>query len=192
MSQLFTSEGQIIGASFPASVFPVNIQDWFSAGLTDLISLLSKGFSRVFSSTSLKTLILWCSAFFMVQLPHPYMTTGKTRALTIQTFVSKVMSLLLLSRYVIAFLPRSKCLNFMADNINSDFGASQNKVSHCFHCFPSICYEVMGPVAKILVFWALSQLFHFLLLHMVPKYLWFLLEPKAQVWLLPWFILTLG
>ena len=61
---------------------------------------------------SSKTSILWCSTFFMVQLSHPYMTTGKTIALTRQTFVSKVMSLLfnMLSRLVIAFLPRSNCL----------------------------------------------------------------------------------
>ena len=74
------------------------------------------------------------SAFFTVQLSHPYMTTGKTIALTRQTFVSKVMSLLLnmLSRLVIAFLPRSKSLNFMAAvTICSDFGAQENKICHC-------------------------------------------------------------
>src|SRR5574342_274485 len=75
----------------------------------------------------------------MVQLSHPYMTTGKTIALPRRTFVSKVMSLLfnMLSRLVITFLPRSKCcFNFMAAvTICSDFGAQENKVSHCFHCF---------------------------------------------------------
>ena len=88
---------------------------------------------------SSKASILQCSAFFIVQLSHPYMTTGKTMALTRQTFVGKVMFLLfnMLSRLVIVFLPRSKCLNFMAAvTICSDFGAPQNKVSHCFHCFP--------------------------------------------------------
>ena len=83
--------------------------------------------------------ILQCSAFFIDQLSHPYMTTGKTIALTRQTFVGKVMSLLLnmLSGLVIAFLPGSKCLNFMAAvTICSDFGAQENKVSHCFHSFP--------------------------------------------------------
>ena len=65
-----------------------------------------------FDLLAVKASILQCSAFFMVRLSHPYMTTGKTIALTIQTFVSKVMSLLFntLSRFVIAFLPRSKCL----------------------------------------------------------------------------------
>ena len=73
---------------------------------------------------SSKASILWHSAFFIVQLSHPYMTTGKTIALTRWTFVTKVMSLLfnMLSRFVIAFLPRSKCLNFMtAVTICSDF-----------------------------------------------------------------------
>ena len=80
---------------------------------------------------SSKVSILRRSAFFTVQLSHPYMTTGKTRALTRQTFVGKIMSLLLnmLSRLVITFLPRSKRLNFMAAvTICSDFGAPQNKV----------------------------------------------------------------
>ena len=110
MSQIFTSGGQSIGVSASASVLPVNIQDQFPLGLTDLISLQFKGLSRVFSNTT--ALILQCSAFFIVQLSHPYMTTGKTIALTRWTFVGKVMSLLfnMLSRLVITFLPRSKCL----------------------------------------------------------------------------------
>ena len=72
----------------------------------------------------------------MVQLSHPHMTSGKTIALTKWTFVGKVMSLLFntLSRLVIAFLPRSRHLNFMAAvTICSDFGAQEIKVSHCFH-----------------------------------------------------------
>ena len=80
---------------------------------------------------SSKASVLWCSAFFTVQLSHPYMTTRKTIALTRRTFVGKVMSLLLnmLSRLVITFLPRSKHLFFMAAiTICSDFGAPQNKV----------------------------------------------------------------
>ena len=88
---------------------------------------------------SSKASILQCSAFLMVQLSHPYMTTGKTIGLTTWTFVGKVMSLLfnMMSRLVIAFLPRSKHLNFMAAvTICSDFGAQENKVYHSFHCFP--------------------------------------------------------
>src|SRR5574340_1639235 len=81
---------------------------------------------------SSKASILWHSVFFIVQLLHPYTTTGKTKALTRRTFVGKVMSLLfnILSRLGIAFLPRSKHLfNFMAAvTICSDFGAPKNKV----------------------------------------------------------------
>ena len=88
---------------------------------------------------SSKASILRCSAFFIVRPSDPYMTTGKTIAFTRRNLVGKVMSLLLnmLSRLVITFLPRSKCLNFMsAITICSKFGAQKNKVSHCFHCFP--------------------------------------------------------
>ena len=88
---------------------------------------------------SSKAPILQCSVFFMVLLSHPYMTTGKTIALTRGTFVGKVMSLLfnMLSGYVIAFLPKSKHFNFMAAvTICSNFGTQRNKVSHWFHCFP--------------------------------------------------------
>ena len=91
---------------------------------------------------SSKASFLRRSACFIVQLSHPYTTTGKTIALTRQTFVGKVMSLFfnMLSRLVITFLPRSKCLliSWLAVTICSDFGAPQNKVCHCFHCF-SIC-----------------------------------------------------
>ena len=114
MSQFFTSGGQSFGASTSASVLPMNIQGWFPLGWTGWISLQSKGLSRVFSSTT-----IWKhlhSAFFMVQLSHLYMTIGKT------TFVGKVTSLLLnmLSRFVIAFLPRSK--HFLILWIVKDWG----------------------------------------------------------------------
>ena len=95
----------------------------------------------------------------MVQLSHLYMTTGKTIVFTIRTFVSKMMALLssTLSRLVIAFLPRSKCLNFMATvTVCSDFGAQENKVCHCFHFSPIYPHEVMGPDAMIFIFWMLS------------------------------------
>ena len=90
-SQFFISSGQSIEASASASILPMNIQDWFPLGWTGWMSFQSKELSRVFSS---KASILWCSAFFIVQLSHPYVTTGKTTALTIWTFVSKVMSML--------------------------------------------------------------------------------------------------
>ena len=109
MSQLFTSDCQSTGASASASALPMNIQDWFPLGLTCLISLLSNGLSRVFSNTTVqKHQLFGTQAFLMVQLPHMYMTTRKTIALTIWTFVGKVIFLFnTLSRCVIAFLTRS-------------------------------------------------------------------------------------
>ena len=102
----FASGGQSTGGSASVPVLPMNIQDWFPLGLTGWISLQSKRLSRVFFNHSSKASILWCSAFFMVQLSHTYMTTGKTVDLIRRTFVSKVMSLLfnILYRLVIAFL----------------------------------------------------------------------------------------
>ena len=94
MSQFFASGGQSIGVSASASVLSMNIQDWFSLGWTGWISLQSKGLSRIFSIPQFKASILQCSAFFIVQLSHPYMTTGKTIALTEWTLVHKVMFLL--------------------------------------------------------------------------------------------------
>ena len=95
MSWLFASGGHSIGASALASVLPVNIQDWLSLGWTNLISLQSKALLRVFSNTTVqKYLTLRCSAFFTVQLSHPYMTTEKTIDLTLRIFFSKVISLL--------------------------------------------------------------------------------------------------
>ena len=94
---------------------------------------------HLFQHHSSKASILWCSAFLIVQLSYPYMTTGKTIALTVWTFVGKVILVFnTLSRFVTAFLPRSKCFfNFMAAVIIcSDFGAQENKFCHCLHCFP--------------------------------------------------------
>ena len=91
----------------------MNTQGGFPLGFTGLISLQPKRLSRVFSNTTgQKQSIFQCTTFFMVQLSHPYMITGKTIALTIWAFVGKVMALLfnLLSRFLITFLPRSKPL----------------------------------------------------------------------------------
>ena len=114
MSQFFTSGGQSIRVSASASVLPMNTQDWSPSEWTGWISLQSKGLSRVFSNTTVQKHQLFGAQLSLVQLAHPYMTTGKTIALTRRTFVDKVMSLLLnmLSRLVIAFLPRSKHLLF--------------------------------------------------------------------------------
>ena len=123
--------------SSPSNEHPGRIS--FRMNWLDLLAI--QGTLRSFlQHHSSKASILWCSAFFIVQLSHPYMTTGKTMALTRQTFVDKVMSLLfnMLSRLVITFLLMSKAsFNFMAAvTICSDFGAQKSKVSHCFHCFP--------------------------------------------------------
>ena len=106
-----------------------------------LISLLSKRLSRVLSRTTVQKLsILQCSSFFMVQLSHLYMTTGETIGLTIQTFVGKVMSLLLnmLSRFGIVFPSRSKCLltSWVQSLSAVILEPPKYEVGHCLHCFP--------------------------------------------------------
>ena len=112
MSKFFASGSQSIEVSASASVLSMNIQDWFPLGLTGWILAVQGTLKSLLQHHSSKASILRHSAFFTVQLSHPYMTTGKTIALTRWTFVGKVMSLLLnmLSRLVIAFLPRSKHL----------------------------------------------------------------------------------
>ena len=127
--------------SFSFSIRPSNeYSGLFSFRMDWLDHLSDQGtLKSLFQHHSSKASILQRSAFFIVQLSHPYMTTGKTIALTRQTFVGKVMSLLfnMLSRFVIDFLPRSKRLLIHGTvTICSAFRAPQNKVSHCFHCFP--------------------------------------------------------
>ena len=122
--------------SFSFSISPSNEHPGLVSFRMDWLDLAVQGtLKSLLQNHSSKASILWHSAFFMFQLSHPYMTTGKTIALTRQTFAGKVMSLLfnMLSRLVIAFLPRSKHLNFMAAvTICSDFGAQENKVCYCF------------------------------------------------------------
>ena len=105
--------GQSIGVSASTSVLPMNTQDWSPLGWTGWISLQSKGLSRVFSYTTVQNYQFFRTAFFIVQLLHPYLTTAKTIALTRWTFVGKVMSQFfnMLSKLVITFLPRSKILS---------------------------------------------------------------------------------
>ena len=109
---------------------------------------------------NLKTSILQHSAFFMVQLSHVYLTTGKIIAFTIQTFAGEVMSLLFdtLSRFVIAFLPRSKCLlTSQLQSLSAVILEPKKIKSVAASTFsPSICHEVMGPDAMFFVFWMLS------------------------------------
>ena len=130
-----------IGVSASVSVLPMNTQDWSPLGWTGWISLSSPRDAQESSPTpQFQSIILLCSAFFIVQLSHPYVTTGKTIALTRRTFVDKVTSLLfnMLSSLVITFLPRSKCLliSWLQSPFAVIFGAFQNKVCHFFHCFP--------------------------------------------------------
>ena len=118
--------------SFSFSISPSNEHPGLISFRMDWLDLLAvQATLKSLQHHSSKASILQRSAFFTVQLSHPYMTTGKTIALTRRTFVGKVMSLLfnMLSRLVIAFLPRSKHLDFMAAvSICSDFGAPKNKV----------------------------------------------------------------
>ena len=104
---------------------------------------------------SSKASILWCSAFFMVQLSHPYMTTGKIIALALWTFVGKGMSLIfnMLSRLVITFLPRSKCLLILWLQSPSAviLEPPEIKSATVSTVSLSICHEVVGPDAMILV-----------------------------------------
>ena len=109
---------------------------------------------------NLKASILWHSAFFLVQLSHPYMTSGKTIALTGWTFDSKVISLLfnMLSRFVIASLPRSKHLliSWLQSPSTMILEPNKTKFFTVSTVSPSICREVMGPGTMIFVFWILS------------------------------------
>ena len=137
----------------------MNIQGWFSLGLTGLISFLFKRLSRIFSSTTIRKHQFFGTQFSMVQLSHPYMTTGKTTALIRRTFVGKVMPLLfnMLSRLVITFLPRSKHLLISWLQLPSAV-EPKKKIKSDTVCpvSPSISHEVMGPDAMIFVFWMLS------------------------------------
>ena len=127
--------------SFSFSISPSNEYSGLISFRKDWLDLLAvQGtLKSLLQHHSSKASILWPSAFFIVHLSHPYMTPGKTIALTRRTFVGKVVSLLfnMLSSLIIAFLPRSKCLliSWLEVTICSDFGAQENKVSRCFHCF---------------------------------------------------------
>ena len=153
VSQFFTSGSQSIEAS--ASVLPMNIQGWFPLGLIGLMSLQFKGLSSFIQHHSLKAPVLQCSAFFLVQLSHPYMTTRKTIALTRWTIVSKMMSQLFnkLSGFVIAFFPRGKCL-FISwlqslSTVILEPRKTESAIVSTF--FPSVCHD--GTRRHDLSFW---------------------------------------
>ena len=143
--------------SFSFNISPSNEHPGLISFRMDWLDLLAvqRTIKRLLQYHSSKASIFQDSAFF-VQLSHPYMTTGKTIALTRLTFVGKVMSLLfnMLSRLVITFLPRSKSRFYFiaAVTICSAFGAQKNKLCIVSTVSPSICQEVMGSDAMILVF----------------------------------------
>ena len=146
MSQLVASGGHSIGVSASVSFR----MDWL-----DLLAVQETLKSLLQHLSSSKASI-WCSTFFIVQLSHPYMTNGKTIALTRWTFADKVMSLLLnmLSRLVIAFLPRSNSLLILWLQSPSSVILEPNKIKSFTVSIVSrsICHEVMGPDPMILVF----------------------------------------
>ena len=143
---------------FSFSISPSNGYSGFISFRIDWFDLLAvQGtLKSLLQHHSSKASILQCSAFFMIQLSHPYMTTGKTIALTIRTFVSKAISLLFntLSRFIIAFLPRSKCLLISWLQSLSTVILELKKIkSVTFPIFSlPICHQVMGPDAMIFVF----------------------------------------
>ena len=152
--------------SFSLSISPSNDYSGLISFRIDWFDFLAvQGTLKSFlQQHSLKASVLWCSAFFLAQLSYPYMTTGQTIALTRQIFVSKVMSLLynLMSRLVIAFLPRSKHLLISWLQSPSTVVLEPKKIKPVTFSIVSLSmrYEVMGPGAMICVFWMLNQLFH--------------------------------
>ena len=160
MSELFARGSQSIGVSALASVLPMNNQDWSPSGWTGWIFLQSNRLSSLLQHHNSKASVFQHSAFFTVQLLYPYMTTGKTIALTRWTFVGKVMSLLfnMLSRLVITFLPRSKCLfiSWLQSPSAVILEPKEIKSVTVSTVSPSISHEVMGPGDMILVFRMLS------------------------------------
>ena len=141
--------------SFSLNISPSNEHPWPISFRMDWLDLLAvQGTLKSLLQHSSKASIIQCSAFFRVQLADPYMTTEKTIALTRWTFVGKVMSLLF--RLVITFLPRSNRLLISLLQLPSAVILEPRKIKSAI-VSPSICHEVMGPDAMILVFWMLSS-----------------------------------
>ena len=161
MSQLFASSGQN-NWSFTFSISLSNEYSRLISFTIEWLDLLAaqRTLKSPLQHHSSKASVLWHSAFFLIHLLHPYMTTGKTIALTTWTYVGKVMSLLfnILSMLVIAFLPKSKCLLISWLQSQSAVILEPKKIKSVTVSivYPSICHEVMGLVAMMLVFWMLS------------------------------------
>ena len=158
MSRLFLSGGQSIGASAP--VLPVNIQSWFPLGLSGLITLLSKGLSRIFSSTTVQNHQFFGAQPSLWSNSPICMWLLENHRFDYTDLCCKVMSLLfnVLSRFAITFLPRSKRLLISwLQSLSTLIWDPKNMKSDTVSTFPpSICHEVTGPEAMIFVFWMLS------------------------------------
>ena len=161
MSQFFSSGGQKYW-SFSFNISPSNEYSgliFFRIDSFDLLAVQGT-LKSLLQHHSSKASILQHSVFFMVQLSYPYMTTGKTIALTRQIFVGKVMSLLfnVLSRLVIAFLPRKKHLliSWLQSPYAKILEPKKMKSVTVSIVSPSTCHEVMGPDAMVFIFWMLS------------------------------------
>ena len=137
MSWLFISGSQSIGDSASTSVLPVNIQGSFRLGLTGWISMQSKRLKSLLQHHSSKALILWCSAFFMIQLSHPRMSTGKTVAFdyTDLCWQSDVSAFHSLGLSQLSFQGTSILISWLQSPSAVILEPPQNKVSHYFHCF---------------------------------------------------------
>ena len=172
MSMLLTTSGQSIGAS--ASAFSTSSEYSglisFRIEWLDLLEV-QRILKSLLQHHSSKASVLQCFTFLLVQLSHPYMSTGKTVALTIGNFVGKVMSLLFntLSGFVIAFLPRGSHLLISWLQSPSAMILEPGKIKSVTVSMvpPSICHEVMGPDAMILIFFILSfkTVFFFFFFH---------------------------
>ena len=155
-SQFFASGGQNIGVSTLVSVLPMNIQDCFPLGLTGWISLQTKGLSRVFSNTTVqKHQFFGLNFLYSATLTsiHDYWKNQRSWLDGPLSVVSLLFNML--SRLVTAFLPRSKCLliSWLQSPSAVILGPKNIKSLTVSIVSPSICYEVMGPDAMILVFW---------------------------------------
>ena len=153
MSQFFASGGQSIGVSASASALSMNTRDCFRMNWLDLLAVQGT-LKSLLQHHSSKASILLHSAFFIVELSHPYITTRKTIALTRRTFVDKVISLVfnMLSQFIITLLPRSKRLLISWLQSPSAVILEPPKIKSVSTVSPSISHEVMGPDAMILLF----------------------------------------
>ena len=160
MSQFLASDGQNIGVSASALVLSMNIQDWFPLGLTGLISLQSKGLSRVFSNTSVQKHQFFCAQLSLQSNSHIHTWPLEKNIAMNRWSVGRVMSLLynMLSMLVLVFLPRSKDLLIPWLQSPSAAILEPPKIKSLTVSIvsPSICHEVMGQDDMVLVFWMLS------------------------------------